>query len=208
MTTRWRRPLPWVRKLHGEFGPWGLVAGGGLAFVNLGIPVFVLWLAGGRRKAFRIRTLMALPIAAVIPLMGYLTIGPWLPVGSGRLLATEGRVFLAGTLGGLPVVLYVGWVVMGVIRRRYTDVLALVALTGLATLAVAGGWIWLDWKSMAGIEHYGSEGWWLIVMVGAYAAVLWGVGRGMLGGCRWGRTRGLGSGGVEARGRGEGEREE
>ncbi len=185
---RWRRPLPWVRKLKGEFGPWGLVVAGGLAFVNVGIPVFVLWLAGGRRKVFRIRTLMALPIAAVIPLMGYLTIGPWLPVGSGRLLATEGRVFLAGTLGGVPVVLYVTWLVVGAIRRRWKEVIALVALTGLATLAVAAGWIWLDWKSMAGIEHYGSEGWGLVVMVGAYAAsVLWGVGTGILG--VWGRRR-------------------
>ncbi len=187
---RWRRLLPWVPKLKGAFGPWGLVAAGGLAFVNLGIPVFVLWLAGGRRKAFRIRTLMALPIAAVIPLMGYLTIGPWLPVGSGRLLATEGRVFLAGTVGGVPVVLYVTWMVVGAIRRRYTDVLALVALTGLATLAVAGGWIWLDSRSKVGLEHYGWDGWEVVVMVGAYgAAALWGARRGMLGGYKWMRGR-------------------
>ena len=57
------------------------------------------------------------------------------------------------------------------------------ALTGFATLAIAGGWIWLDWRSMAGIEHYEREGWWLVVIVGGYAAaLLWGVGRGILGG--------------------------
>jgi hypothetical protein len=189
---RWRRPLPWVLKLKGEFGPWGFVAAGGLAFLNLGIPVFVLWMAGGRRRAFRIRTLMALPVAAAIPLIAFLTLAPWLPVGPGRLLATEERVFLSGTVGGVPVVLYVGWMVMGVMRRRWKDVVALVALTGIATLAIAGGWIWLDRKSMAGIERYGWEGWKLVMMVGAYvAAVLWGAGKGALGGYRWVRRRRL-----------------
>ena len=182
---RWRRLLPWVPKLKGAFGPWGFLAAGGLAFINLGIPVFILWLVGGRRRSFRIRTLMALPVAAVIPLMAYLTIGPWLPVQAGRLLATEGRVFIAGTVGGVPVVLYVGWMVMGVIRRRWKDVVALVALTGFTTLAIAGGWIWLDRRSMAPIEHYGWEGWELAAMVGAYvAAVLWGVGKLIAGGYR------------------------
>ena len=190
---RWRRPLPWVPKLKGAFGPWGLVAAGGLALVNLGIPVFVLWLASGRRRSFRIRTLMALPIAAVIPLMGYLTIGPWLPVGSGRLLATEGRVFLAGTVGGVPVVLYTMWMVAGVIRRRWKDVLALAALTGLATFALAGGWIRFDRRTMAPIEHYWWEGWGLVAMAGGYvAAVLWGLGRGVLRGCRLARRREVG----------------
>jgi outer membrane protein assembly factor BamB len=178
---RWARPLPWVPRLKGAFGPWGFLAASGLAFVNVALPVFVLWLAGGRRRVFRIRTLMALPVAAAIPLIAFLTLAPWLPVGPERVLASEGRVFLTGTVGGVPIVLYVAWFVASVARRRWKTLLALLGLTVLATAALAGGWIWLDRKSMSTVEHYELEGWGLVVMVGGYsAAVLWGVGRGIV----------------------------
>ena len=150
------------------------------AFVNVALPVFVLWLSGGRRRAFRIRTLMALPVAAAIPLIAFLTLAPWLPVGPGRLLASEERVCLTGTAGGVPIVLYAAWIVASVARRRWKTLLALLGLTVLATAALAGGWVWLDRKSMATVEHYELEGWGLVVMAGAYAAaVLWGLGRGI-----------------------------
>ncbi len=43
---------------------------------------------------------------------------------------------------------------------------------------------------MAAIEHHGWEGWELVVMVGAHlAAVLWGLGGGILGGYKWVRRR-------------------
>ncbi len=124
---------------------------------------------------------MALPIAVAIPLMAFLTLAPWLPVGPESLLASENRVFLTGTVAGVPIVLFVGWMVAGVIRRRWRSVLALVGLTGFATLAIAGGWVWLDRRSMAGIEHYEREEWWLVVIVGGYvAAVFLGAGIGIL----------------------------
>ena len=112
------------RGSKGAFGPWGFLAAGGLAFLNLALPLCLFWLAAGRRRNFRIRTLMSLPIAVAIPLMAFLTLAPWLPVGSESLLASENRVFLTGTVAGVPIVLYVGWVVAGVIRRRWRSVLA------------------------------------------------------------------------------------
>ena len=103
----------------------------------------------------------------------------WLPVGEERWLATG--VFLAGTLAGVPVVLGVWWVFVAVVRGRWRRVLAMAGLVVVATMLVAAAWIWVDRKAMAGIEHYGWEGWELVVMVGAYgAAVLWGVGRMLL----------------------------
>ena len=116
---RWARPLPWVRRLKGAFGPWGFLAAGALALLNLALPLCMFWLAVGRRTAFRIRALMALPVAVAIPLMAFLTLAPWLPVGSERVLASENRVFLTGTVAGVPIVLFVGLMVVGVIRRRW-----------------------------------------------------------------------------------------
>ena len=54
------------------------------------------------------------------------------------------------------------------------------ALVVIATLAVA--WVWFDRKSMAPMEHYGWEGWWLVFLPGAcMAVVLWVAGQGVNG---------------------------
>ena len=133
---------------------------------------------------------MLVPVAVVVPLMVFLTITPWLPVGEQRWLGTEQRVFLVGTLAGVPVVLGVWWVVLALGRGRWRRVLAMVGLVVVATMFVAGGWMWVDRKGMAPIERYGWEGWELVVMVGAYlGAVIWGVGRVMVGAYRVVRRR-------------------
>ncbi len=189
---RWLRPLPWKRSLQGFFGPTALLTASGLALVNLVLPLLGLWIVVGRRRVFRVWALMIVPVVAVVPLMVYLGVAPWLPVGEERWLATEWRVFLVGTLAGLPVVLAGWWVIAAVVRGKWRRVLAMVGLVVVATMLVAGGWIGMDRKAMAGIEYYGAEGWGLVVMAGAYlAAVIWGVGRALLGGYGWVRRRGL-----------------
>ncbi len=182
---RWVRPLPWWSRLHGMFGPWAFLVAGGLAVVNVVLPVLFLRLVIGRRRVFRMWALLLVPVAAVVPLMVYLSVTPWLPVGEPRWLATEQRVFLVGTLAGVPVVLGVWWMVLAVVRGSWRRILAMVGLVVVATLLVAGGWIWVDRKGMAPIERYGWEGWELVLMVGAYgAAVIWGVGRVIVGAYR------------------------
>ena len=47
---RWSRPLPWVARLKGFFGPTAIIASMGLALVNFGLPFGILLLAAPRRR--------------------------------------------------------------------------------------------------------------------------------------------------------------
>jgi hypothetical protein len=173
---RWRRPLPWVSRLNGAFGPWGLLAAMGLAAVSVFVPVLIVRLARGRRRNYTIRALMSVPVAVAVPLVVYLTLVPRLPPSESPLLATDGRMFVTGTLAGVPMVACVIWIGASVRRRRWRGLIGLVVVAVMATIAVAGGWIWVDRKEMATVEHYGWEGWELVLLAGAYvAAVIWGV---------------------------------
>jgi outer membrane protein assembly factor BamB len=188
---RWARPLPWVRRLTGALGPKNFFASGGLALVNVVLPLWIVRRAKGNRRFFHIRALMVLPLVAAIPLMTYLTLAPWMPSDLGRLLSSETRIFLGGTLAGLPVVYFMGVMGASVVRRRGQALSALVVVTLITAVVVAVGWIMLDRRSMAGIEHYGWEAWELVMLPGAYvAAVLWGLGKVIWGGYIWVRRRG------------------
>ena len=137
--------------------------------------VLIVYAACGRRRIFSIRALMMLPWSRQRCRLSFTwQLAPRLPVSASPLLATETRVFLTGTLAGLPIASGAVWVVMGLVRGRWKGLSAAMGLTVLTTLAVAGAWLWLDRKSMAGIEHYGWEGWALVLLPGVYvAAVLW-----------------------------------
>ena len=65
------RPLPWVGPIERSNALWILLACGGLALLNVVLPLGILRLAAGRRR-WSMRVLVALPIAAVVPLMAYL----------------------------------------------------------------------------------------------------------------------------------------
>jgi hypothetical protein len=174
---RWTRPLPWLRWLRGVFGPWALLAAMGLAVLNVVLPLLVLRLARGRRRFYTIRALMSLPVAAALPLIVYLTVVPSLPPSLSPLLASDTRMFITGTLVGLPVVLCVAWACACLVRLRLRPIAALAVLAVVTSLAVAGLWLRIDIKSMAEIEHYGWRGWHLVALPGAYlAAVLWLIG--------------------------------
>ena len=115
---RWARPLPWVAWLKWFGGRWGILGAAGLAFVNVFVPLLVLRLVAGRRR-FSIRALMALPIAASIPLMCFLTLEPSLPVGSRPLVGTEKRLFTVATIAGVPIVFFVIWIAKSLVRPRW-----------------------------------------------------------------------------------------
>jgi hypothetical protein len=166
---RWTRPLPWLAWLTGPFGPWGFVAAAGLALINFIVPISIVRIAAGRRR-FGIRALMALPLASAIPIMVFLMLEPVLPVGSSPLLGSEQRLFIAGTAAGLPVVLAVMLAAKGLVRRRPRPFATLATLTLLTSLVIATVWLRYDMKSMSSIERYGRSGWYLIVLLGFYAA--------------------------------------
>jgi outer membrane protein assembly factor BamB len=171
---RWARPLPWLRWLRGILGPWAVLAAMGLAALNVVLPLLVLRLARGRRRFYTIRALMSLPVAAALPLMVYLTVVPRLPPSTSPFLASDARVFIIGTLAGLPVILCVAWTCAALVRLRLRPIAALAGLLVVTSLAVAVVWLRIDMKSMAEIEHYGGRGWYLVALPGAYlAAVLW-----------------------------------
>ncbi len=191
---RWTRPLPWLpwctRILRTRLS----VVFPGLACVNLILPGMILWLLFGRRRAFRMWALMVAPAVVAIPLLCYLNLAPWLPVSNEKWLSTGNRVFVTGTVAGVPVVFGAIAVVAALLRRRWRAIGAMGGIVVVATMLVAGGWVWVDRKSMAvGFEYYGWEGWGLVFLVGAYvAAVVWGVGRVILGMRGWVRRRGRG----------------
>ncbi len=115
---RWTRPLPWQIWLTGMVGPWGFLAAGALALVNVVVPLVIIRLAAGRRR-FGIRGLMALPIAAALPLMVFLMLEPVLPVGSSPMLGSEQRLFIGATAAGLPIVLALVVVIFNLARGRW-----------------------------------------------------------------------------------------
>ena len=182
---RWMRPLPWVGVLRGVFGPWGMLAASGLAIVSVFLPILVVRLARGRRRLYTIRALMSLPVAAALPLLVYLSLVPRLPLFTSPILATEARVFIIGTMAGLPIVWCAVWMGGCLVRLRFRPIFVVVGLFILCALAVAAAWLWRERGSMAAVESYGREGWYLVAVPGAYAAaVLWVVGRVLLGGFR------------------------
>ena len=182
---RWVRLLPWVGRLKGALGPWGFLAALGLAVVNVAVPFLIVRVARGRHRYLSLRALMALPVAAAVPLMVLVTVVPRLPLSVSPLLSSTIRLFVSGTVAGVPMLLCIGWMGASMVRGRLRLILALGALSLVTTLMVAGGWLWVAGRSMAAIEHYWWEGWELVLLPGAYAAaVLWVFGRVVIGAFR------------------------
>ncbi len=183
---RWTRPLPWRIWLKGGFfGPNEYLVAAGLALLNVILPLFILWLIAGRRRVFRMWALMVLPVAAAVPLVAYPRIVPWLPVGDFPIFASEGTVFCAATIAGLPIVLCTLLACADLVRLRFRGIAVLALLALIASLCIAAGWLWHDRKSLAALEHYGPDGWELVLLPGAYiAAVVWFSGWALLEGYR------------------------
>jgi PQQ-like domain len=169
---RWSRPLPWENRLQRFFGPAAFVIAAALSLINVILPVWALKLVTRGRWAFRMRALMLLPILSAVPVMSFMALAPWLPTGTGPLLASEGRVFLAGTVAGVPIVMCLAWLITKSVRLQSRPILTLAGLTLITSLVVAGLWLWFDRRSMAPIEQYGWDGWYLVVLPGAYAAAV------------------------------------
>jgi hypothetical protein len=137
--------------------------------INVVLPLSILRVVAGRRR-FSIRALMAVPLAAAIPIMVFRMLEPVLPVGSTPLLGSEKRLFIAGTAAGLPIVLALVLTALSLARRRWRPLGTLAGLTLLASLVIATVWLWCDVKSMSSIEQYGLSGWYLIALPAVYAA--------------------------------------
>jgi outer membrane protein assembly factor BamB len=165
---RWTRPLPWTGLVLFTIGPKGFLAFVGLALINVAVPLALLGLAA-RRRPWTLRLLMALPVAAAVPLTVFQTVEPLVPAEIGSQPVSSRVVFALATLAGVPIVVFtvaVGWAFA---RRRWRR-LALVAGLALVTSAiVAAAWLWRDSRGMPAIEHYDRSNWHLATLMGAYS---------------------------------------
>jgi hypothetical protein len=166
---RWERRLPWIDPIGRALDVRLLVAVIGLAMVNVIVPIAIVRLAA-RRWPWSLRVLMALPVAAAIPLAVFQTRASLLPAQIGTIPASDRLMFILGTLAGLPIVLYAGLAGSILLRRGWPHALALLGLTIVASALIAAVWLGIDSRAMPAIEHYGRSEWYLAAVPGAYAA--------------------------------------
>ena len=135
--------------------------------MNVVVPLAILRLAAGRRP-WRVRTLMALPVAAAVPLWVFQTCEPLIPAQIGSTPVSPRVVFVLGTLAGLPIVLLAGATLVNLVRVRWKPLAWMAGLTVMASTAIAGAWLWADSRTMPTIEHYGPSSWYLVLIPGAW----------------------------------------
>ena len=75
-------------------------------------------LAAGHRR-WSMRVLVALPIAAVVPLMAYLALEPAIATRANPSFASSKLEFLLGTMAGIPAVSYAAIAGWAIVRRRW-----------------------------------------------------------------------------------------
>jgi hypothetical protein len=162
---RWARPLPWNRSSGGSYVQ-GTFVLGGLAFINIVIPLAILHLAT-RRRFWSVRLLLALPVAVAIPMAAFLTIIKLSPAPS---VSVGGEVLalVAYTVLGIPVLEYLGGAVLSVVHRRWRRLAILAISIALVSLVIGAFMLWADAQTKASIEHYDWRGWYLAVVPGAY----------------------------------------
>ena len=75
-------------------------------------------------------------------------------------------------MAGIPAVSYAAIAGWAIVRRRWKTLGILAGLTLITSTLFAAVWIGIDSRSMPAIEHYGTLGWYLIALPGAYASGL------------------------------------
>ena len=195
---RWEKPLPWLSASGSPASPLGFLAVAGLALLNVVLPLLILRLAAGGRP-WSMRALMALPVAAAVPLIAFLAMEPAIATRPDALVPSAKLEFVLGSLAGIPIVVLAAFVASSMARQRYKTLAALAALILLCSLVVGTSWIWLDshlmpaieqyiwsaWrqsiapgpiaagmKPLPALEHYDWSGWYLAIVPGACAAAL------------------------------------
>jgi hypothetical protein len=146
-------------------------AAAALAVVNIAVPLLILRLAA-RKRRLSVQTLMALPIAAAVPLAVYLAVEPRLPERPDDLVSSPTLLFILGTLAGAPILAYLAVLCGSSIRRRWRLLALLIGMTLLASASTAVVWLWFDVRAMPALDHYSLSGWYLVVVPGIQAAGL------------------------------------
>jgi outer membrane protein assembly factor BamB len=154
------RPLPW-----GMLLPYLDIMEGAQAFAVLFVGLIVPgWLM---RRAWRQRSWKL----ALLPVLWLGILCLWASIQYGTAALRPGLVYLGGALVvGVPALLFVGLVGGAVFRRRWRRLGLLLAVGLLVTLVHAGVWLAIDARGMDPAEHYSWEGWYAMLLIGAYEA--------------------------------------
>ena len=168
---RWTRGLPWTNLMTPQTARTGLLAVLGLALLNVFVPLSLLWLAA-RRRPWSLRVLMALPVAAAVPLTAFQAVEPLLPVPppSAPLPSSPLALFALGSAAGVPLLAFLLVVGVTLLRKRWRTLIFLTGFTLLASFTMAAIWLWFDMRSMPPIEHYSRSGSELALVPGACVA--------------------------------------
>ena len=139
---------------------------GGLALINIGLPLAILKMAT-RQRIRSIRLLLAIPVAVAIPL-----------TVSRAFLSLSAVQLTASTLAGIPFLVYAGAVGQSIINRRFRRFAVLIGLTALYAAVIASWWLWHDSRGMSAFEYYSWSGWYVVAIpgafiVGALACITW-----------------------------------
>ncbi len=166
---RWTRSLPWTIPILHTIGPRRFLDFVALALLNVAAPFTFLWLAA-RRRPWTIRLLMAIPLAAALPLWVFQMVEPMIPPQIGGVPASPRLVFVAATLAGVPIAVLAAAVGWALIRRRWKALAGVISLAIALSAIVGAGWLWFDIRNMAAIEQYDWNEWPFAIVPGAYAA--------------------------------------
>ena len=140
----------------------------GLALFNVFLPLGILRLVALRRP-WTLRLMMALPVAAAVPLTAFVALEPLIPALSAPYPSSSRILVTLGSLAGIPIVCFAATACRSLVCRRWRELALLTGLTILASLAIGLVWLRIDARSMPAIEHYDWSGWHLVVFIGAYA---------------------------------------
>ena len=165
---RWTRPLPWANAVEVDAAASGALVAVGLALFKVFLPLGILRLVALRRP-WTLRLMMALPIAAAVPLSAFVALEPVIPALPAPYPSSSRVLFTLGSLAGTPIVCLAAMAALNVARRRWGHLALLAGVTVLASLAIGLVWLRIDIRSMPAIEHYDWSGWYLSVLPGAYA---------------------------------------
>jgi hypothetical protein len=158
------RPLPWRagRALLSYDEIMTGVRGFAVLLIGLIVPGWLL------RRAWRQRSwrLALLPIGwrGILGLWAYISYGPAALLQDG-----PGYLFRVVELG-VPSVLFVSLAAWTAFRRRWLQLGLLLAVALLAALTHGGVWLALDARGMDPEEHYSWDGWYAMLLIGAYEA--------------------------------------
>ena len=114
---RWTRPLPWTIPILHTLGLQGFVSSVELAVVNVAVPLLIVWLAA-RRRPWTLRLLMALPIAAAIPLACSRPSSRSSRRRSPPAVLQQ-AVFALATAAGVPIIALAAAISGSLLRRRW-----------------------------------------------------------------------------------------